>query len=193
MPWRDSTLPSALRENEGIHRTASTESMKKIFASLALLFLIAAGNVWGQQEGEQPLSTDTLGSALSYEFRLDFDIVFKGVKNALEGLGYEVNYASKKKRLIETNFKQLATEDDFYDTMSEYGDVPYMRSPGWTIGRVKVNISFEEIDSVRTGINVLAQLSGFEERFTNIWHYWGSNGRIEQEVMQAIIAKLEGP
>lgn len=166
--------------------------MKTIFASLAFLVLLSITTAWGQQEGEQPLSTDTLGSALSYEFRLDFDVVFKGVRTALEGLGYEVNYASKKKRLIETNFKQLANEDDFFDTMSEYGDVPYMRSPGWTIGRVKVNIAFEEIDSVRTGIKVLAQLSGFEERFTNIWHYWGSNGKIEQEVMQAIIAKLEG-
>lgn len=167
--------------------------MKTIVASLVLLCLLSGTAAWGQEEGEQPLSTDTLGAALSYEFKLDFDVVFKGVRKSLEELGYEVNYASKKKRLIETNFKQLANEDDFYDTMSEYGDVPYMRSPGWTIGRVKVSVTFEEIDSVRTGIQILAQLSGFEERFTNIWHYWGSNGKIEQEAMQAIIAKLEGP
>lgn len=168
--------------------------MNIIAVSLALLVALATLPAWGQEkEGEQPLSTDTLGSALSYEFALDYDVVFKGVKGALEGLGYEVNYASKRKRLIETSFRQLADADDFFEVMEQYGDIPYMRSPGWSTGRVKVNVSFEEIDSVRTGIKVLAQLSGFEERFTNIWHYWSSNGKVEQEVMGAIIAKLEGP
>jgi len=166
--------------------------MKTIVASLALMVAVAALPARAQTDTGEPLATDTLGSALSYEFKLDYDVVYKGVKTTLEALGYEVNYSSKKRRLIETSFRQLATEDDFYDTMSEYGDVPYMRSPGWTVGRVKVNVTFEEIDSLRIGIKVLAQLSGFEERFTNIWHYWASNGKIEQEVMSAIIAKLEG-
>lgn len=136
--------------------------------------------------------TDTLGAALLNEFSKDFDEVFKSVRTALEGSGYIVNYTSKKRKLIETEFRQLANPDNFYDEMEKYGDVPYLRSPGWTIGRVRVSVTFEQVDSARTGVKVLAQLSGYEERFTNMWHYWRSNGKIEEEVMNAIVATVEG-
>lgn len=166
---------------------------------IVLLFGLVFAPSLSAQEGTalpdslQPKGqTDTLGSALLYEFKQDYDVVFKGVKEALTELGYEVTYSSKKRNLIETSFKQLADADNFYDVMNLYGEIPYMRSPGWSIGRVKVTVSFEPVDSVRTAIKVLAQLSGFEEQFTNMWHYWASNGRIEQEVMSSIITRMEG-
>jgi len=134
---------------------------------------------------------DTTGTALLQEFDRDFDVVFKAVRTALDSNGYKVNYASKKRKLVETEFKQLADEDNFHDVMNMYGDVPYMRSPGWTIGRTKVSVEFEQLDSTRTEIKVLAQLSGYEDRFTNLWHYWRSNGKIEEEVMNAIIKQVE--
>ncbi len=136
---------------------------------------------------------DTLGTALLQEFDKDFDDVFKATRTALETLGYKVTYASKKRKLVETDFKQLANEDNFHDVMNTFGDVPYMRSPGWTIGRTKVTVDFEQIDSTRTAVKVLAQLSGYEDRFTNLWHYWRSNGKIEEEAMNAIIKEIESP
>jgi hypothetical protein len=136
-------------------------------------------------------SVDTLGSALLNEFNKDFDVTFKTVKTALEGLGYVVNYSSRKYKRIETDFHQLATEDTFDDVMEQYGDVPYMRSPGWTTGRAKLFVTFEAVDSNRTAVKVLAQLSGYEERFTNAWHYWRSNGKLEEEAMNAIVTAVE--
>lgn len=162
-----------------------------ILGTLVVAFLLLSAPAYAQEENPAA-GKDTLGSALLYEFSNDYDLVFLKVKTVLTDLGYLVNYASKKRNLVETDFKQFATEDTFHDVMNLYGDVPYMRSPGWTIGRAKISVSFEAVDSVRTGVKILAQMSGFEARFTNIWHYWGSNGKLEQEVMAALIAVLEG-
>ena len=162
---------------------------------IAFLAILCAPLAHAQEA--QPVDTanrslpDTLGAALLNEFSNDFDFVFKQTKSALEGIGYIVNYSSKKRKLIETEFRQLATEDNFYEEMEKFGDIPYMRSPGWTIGRVKVTVNFEQVDSARTGVKVLAQMSGYEERFTNMWHYWRSNGKVEEEVMNAIIKSVE--
>lgn len=138
-------------------------------------------------------SADTLGTALLYEFQKDYDVVFKAVKEALTSVGYDVNYASKKKNLIETSYKILAKDedDDFFDVMSEYGDVPYIRSPGWKNGRTKISVTFEQLQNGKVAVKVLAILSGFEARFTNQWHYWKSNGKLEEEAMNAIVASVE--
>ena len=134
---------------------------------------------------------DSIGTALVNEYDKDYDVVFKAVKTALDSLGYEVNYSSKKKHLIETSFKQLADEDNFFDVMKKLGDIPYLRSPGWTIGRAKISVNFEEVDSMKTGVKVVAQLSGYEQRFENRWLYWSSNGKLEDDVVAAINAAVE--
>jgi hypothetical protein len=138
-----------------------------------------------------PAPADSLGSMLLNEYDKDFDVVFKAVKTALEKEGYVVNYASKKKNLIETEFRILANEDNFDDEMEKYGEIPYIRSPGWTTGRTKVTVEFERLDNGKTAVKVQALLSGFEARFTNTWHYWRSNGKIEQAAMDAITAAVE--
>jgi hypothetical protein len=174
--------------------------MKNLRLLLPGISLFIALLVWSPKLGAQTFDSnvvppteekDTLGTALLQEFNKEFDLVFKSVRNALDSSGYKVNYTSKKRKLIETEFKQLAEEDSFHETMNRYGDVPYMRSPGWTIGRTKITVNFEQIDSARTAVKVLAQLSGYEDRFTNLWHYWRSNGKLEEEVMNAIIKEVE--
>ena len=168
--------------------------------TLALLISLAASAtsaLYAQDPGEgdelsSGLSAEELNSELLYEFNTDFDIVFKGVRDALEQAGYEVGYASKRKHLVESAFKILAQEDDFHEVMNVYGKVPYIRSPGWTVGRTKVTVRFEELDEERIVVRVQSMMSGFEARFTNQWHYWPSNGKIEGDVMDAIIAELEG-
>lgn len=173
----------------------------KTFAQLLLamaFFLCCA--VASAQEGDAPqpstdnpqVAADTMGTALEYEFTKDFDVVFKAVKQGLEKAGYEVAYSSKKRLLIETAYKKFATEDDdFYEVMSVYGDVPYIRSPGWTVGRGKINVTFEQFEGNRVAVRVLAVLSGYEKRFTNQWHYWKSNGKLEEEALAAIVEAVD--
>jgi hypothetical protein len=166
------------------------------FAILFVLALIIAPAASAQDhQVSKPDSNaapvDTSASSIVAEYDLDFDNVFKVVKTALVELGYPDNYSSKKKRLIETGFRHLATQDDFFNTMSEFGEVPYIRSPGWTVGRAKLMVNFETLENGRVTVKVLAQLSGFEDSFTNLWHYWKSNGRLEQEAMDAINAAVD--
>jgi hypothetical protein len=162
------------------------------FGLLAFSALLLSPNLQAQEPVDSAkASADTLGTPLLNEFNKDFDQVFKAAKTGLESAGYIVNYSSKKKKLVETEFRQLANEDSFDTTMEKYGDVPYMRSPGWTTGRVKLWVSLEQIDSNRTAVKVLGQLSGYEERFTNRWHYWRSNGKLEEDAMNAIVQAVE--
>lgn len=173
------------------------------FALVVMLAMIAVPALRAQ-EGEAPppapatasptndnAPVDTSGSSIVAEYDMDFDNVFKVVKTALAEIGYPENYASKKKRLIETAFRPLADDGNFFAKMSEYGEVPYIRSPGWTVGRAKMMVTFETLENGRVTVKVLAQLSGYEARFTNIWHYWKSNGRLEQEAMDAINAAVD--
>jgi hypothetical protein len=163
-----------------------------ILGSLAFFALILSPRLHAQEEiDSSKAQADTLGTPLLNEFTKDFDQVFKAVKTGLESVGYIVNYSSKKKKLVETEFRQLADEDTFDDTMEKFGDVPYMRSPGWTTGRVKLWVTLEQIDSARTAVKVLGQLSGYEERFTNRWHYWRSNGKLEEQAMNSIVEAVE--
>lgn len=168
-------------------------------AIVVVLAILAVPSLHAQEGGTPPVANptndnapiDTSGSSIVAEYDMDFDNVFKVVKVALVELGYPENYASKKKKLIETAFRPMATQDDFFATMSEYGEVPYIRSPGWTVGRAKLMVNFEVLENGRVTVKVLAQLSGYEGRFTNIWHYWKSNGRLEQEAMDAINSAVD--
>ncbi len=165
-----------------------------LIPALALLVALVAAPAAHAQQGDPNAgapAADTLGSTLLNEFNKDFDIVFKAVKTGLESLGYEVNYASKKRMMVETSFKELAKEDNFFDVMEKYGDIPYIRSPGWTVGRTRVTVNFNQMDSNRVEVKVQAVMSGYEGRFTNQWHYWKSNGKIEQSAMDAIVAAVE--
>lgn len=162
-------------------------------AILAALLSLVAPDAHAQ-EGTAPAvvdsnynaPVDTSASAVISEYEMEFDNVFKAVRAALVQLGYADNYASRKKGFIETGFRQLVEGSDFFDVMSIYGEVPYIRSPGWTVGRAKMMVNFEKLDNGKVTVKVLGQLSGYEGRFTNVWHYWKSNGRLEEEAMDAI-------
>jgi hypothetical protein len=169
-------------------------------AAVALIALVAAPAAYAQVpeinfdikgEGQQ----DSLGVALESTFPKDYDVVFKAARQALEKNGYKVDYASKKRNLMETAFTILTEEATFHDTMAVYGKIPFMRSPGWTTGRTRVSVNFVRGDTGTT-VKVLAVMSGYEARFSNMWHYWKSNGIIEKRVMDAIsgeVASIETP
>ena len=161
-----------------------------LFGFIALFLAPAAQ---AQTPAEETAPADTMASALLNEFDMEYDIVFKAVRTGLESIGYQINYASKKRNTIETSFKTLTNEaqDNFNEVMPEYGEIPYMRSPGWTVGRNRVLVTFEQLESGKVGVKVVAMLSGYEDRFTNRWHYWGSNGKLEQLAMEAIVSAVD--
>ncbi|MBL0332823.1 MAG: hypothetical protein IPP08_04065 [Chlorobiota bacterium] len=134
---------------------------------------------------------DTMNSApLVFEFTKDYDQTFKAVKSALEGLGYIVNYSSKTRNLIETDYKVFANRDNFHEEMNKYGQTPYIRSPGWKFGRGKIVVAFKVVGN-KMITRVLSILSGYEDRITNIWHYWRSNGLLDDEASSAIVESVE--
>ncbi len=157
-----------------------------IFALLGNL----SSSLHAQVNKGEGLSEEEKASALLFEFEKDYDVVFKGVQQGLVDAGYEVYYKSKRRNLVESGFKILAPENDFFEIMEQYGKVPYVRSPSWKNGRVKISITLEETGSSII-IKVQAEMSAFEERFLNQWLYWPSNGVIEEDVLQAIIAAVE--
>lgn len=165
--------------------------MKTRFFPFLLLLLFASATATAQvnQEG---IAEEDRTSALVYEFDADFDVVFDAVQKGLVEAGYEVQYKSKRRKLVESQFRILAGEDDdFFDIMEQYGEVPYVRSPKWVNGRAMVSIRFEENATGTVAITVTAELSAFESRFVNNWIYWTSNGLIEEEVLTAIISAVE--
>ena len=168
-----------------------------VYAVLASIGLFLAPSAWAQEGAQVQNDTnysapvDTSASAVIAEYDIEYDNVFKAVRAALVDLGYPDNYASRKKMLIETGFKKLVEGDDFFDVMKTYGEIPYIRSPGWTVGRAKMMVTFEKLENGKVTVKVLGQNSGYEGRFTNIWHYWKSNGRLEQEAMDAINAAVD--
>ena len=125
------------------------------YRQIAIVLFLAVSAVlpaFAQEDDDEPAansvgaSADTLGTALLFEFEKDYDVVFKAVKEALSSIGYEVSYSSKKRNLIETGYKGIANADNFFDVMEEYGEVPYIRSPGWRNGRTKVSVFFEQLE-----------------------------------------------
>ena len=163
----------------------------RLSALLLFAFLLTT-SVVNAQVNQEGIAEEERTSALVYEFDADFDVVFDGVKKGLLAAGYETQYASKRRKLIESQFKILAGEDDdFFEVMEQYGKIPYVRSPRWENGRAMVSIRFEEAESGIITITVTAELSGFEGRFVNNWIYWTSNGLIEENVLNGIIAAVE--
>lgn len=162
-----------------------------VLAGLGFLLVGSVSTMYGQITKTEGLSEEEKASALLYEFNKDYDVVFKGVEEGLKSAGYEVGYSSKRRNLIESAFKILAADDGFLEIMEQYGKVPYVRSPSWKNGRTKITVNLEKTDGGSIIIKVQAEMSAFEERFLNQWLYWPSNGVIEEDVLQAIVAAVD--
>ena len=167
---------------------------RHIYGLAAALLMTLAGAVSAAaQVNDESLSDEEKPSALLYEFSKDFDVVFEGVQKGLIDAGYEIDIASKRKKEVSTKFKILSPgEDDFFDNMEPYGEVPYVRSPSWKDGRVSLTVRFEETGSGTVMITVSGELSGFEERFLRKWLWWTSNGVLEEAALQSIVTAVDG-
>ncbi len=66
----------------------------------------------------------------------------------------------------------------------------YVPNGVWTIGRVNYRIVMNEIDADNTRIQLFIQLSGKENKITQIFHFFKSNGVLENEFLKKLYAKL---
>lgn len=66
----------------------------------------------------------------------------------------------------------------------------YIPNNDWNIGRVNYRLLMSEIDEKTTRLRLFVQLSGFEKRITNQFHFFKSNGLLEKDFIERLYKKL---
>ena len=126
---------------------------------------------------------ETLKSAIE-EFGCPKPQVIKVIEPAEEGGLYKGQYVS--------DYCVLAQgEDTTKATIEKYSDVPRIRGGIWVTCRVQYKINVREEDGGVTKIVLRAEMSGFEEFITAANHFWVSNGILERQMMDTILAKVK--
>ena len=170
----------------------SLRSLSMFAIAATLLFAVPSQ---AAEEPPQVILRDTINSS--------FGKVWKRVKELMktEGCGRpqtekiiepedEVGFY---KGIYVSDFCMLVTgEDSTKGHMEAYGKIPRIRGGIWITGRVQYKVNVKEIGVRQTMIIVRAELSGFEEFITNRIYFWTSNGKLEEIMMAAIIADLDG-
>lgn len=82
-------------------------------------------------------------------------------------------------------------EDTTKATIQKYSDVPRIRGGIWVTCRVQYKINVLEEEGGITKIILRAEMSGFEEFITTANHFWVSNGILERQMMEKILAKIK--
>ena len=101
-----------------------------------------------------------------------------------------VEEAGFYKGVYVSDFCVISTgEDTTRDFMEKFGEIPRIRGGIWITGRVQYKINVKEEGIRQTKIILRAEISGFEEFITNGVHFWVSNGILEKQMMDAILAK----
>lgn len=164
---------------------------------LVLLLLAAvccSASLIAQDEPQQVVLTETvqgrfgtvwesLKSAIE-EFGCPKPQVIKVIEPAEEGGLYKGQYVS--------DYCVLAQgEDTTKATINKYSEVPRIRGGIWVTCRVQYKINVKEEEGGVTKIILRAEMSGFEEFITAANHFWVSNGVLERQMMDTIIAKIK--
>ena len=90
-----------------------------------------------------------------------------------------------------SDFCMLATgEDTTADYMEQFGELPRIRGGIWITGRIQYKVNVKEIGVRQTVMILRAELSGFEEFITNRVYFWTSNGILERQMRDTIVAKV---
>lgn len=126
---------------------------------------------------------ESLKSAIE-EFGCPKPQVIKVIEPAEEGGLYKGQYVS--------DYCVLAQgEDTTKATINKYSEVPRIRGGIWVTCRVQYKINVKEEEGGVTKIILRAEMSGFEEFITAANHFWVSNGVLERQMMDTIIAKIK--
>lgn len=126
---------------------------------------------------------ESIKSAIE-EFGCPKPQVIKVIEPAEEGGLYKGQYVSDYCVLSQG-------EDTTKATIEKYSEVPRIRGGIWVTCRVQYKINVKEEEGGVTKIILRAEMSGFEEFITAANHFWVSNGVLEKQMMNTIIAKIK--
>lgn len=167
--------------------------MNRLILAFAVAILCSASMV-AQDEPQPVVLTETvqgrfgtvwesLKTAIE-EFGCPKPQVIKLIEPAEEGGLYKGQYVS--------DYCVLAQgEDTTKATIQKYSDVPRIRGGIWVTCRVQYKINVREEEGGITKIILRAEMSGFEEFITAANHFWVSNGILERQMMETILAKVK--
>ncbi len=167
--------------------------MNRLILASAVIILCSASMV-AQDEPQPVVLTETvqgrfgtvwesLKTAIE-EFGCPKPQVIKVIEPAEEGGLYKGQYVSDYCVLAEG-------EDTTKATIQKYSDVPRIRGGIWVTCRVQYKINVREEEGGITKIILRAEMSGFEEFITAANHFWVSNGILERQMMETILAKVK--
>ncbi len=167
--------------------------MNRLILAFAVAILCSASMV-AQDEPQPVVLTETvqgrfgtvwesLKTAIE-EFGCPKPQVIKVIEPAEEGGLYKGQYVSDYCVLAEG-------EDTTKATIQKYSDVPRIRGGIWVTCRVQYKINVREEEGGITKIILRAEMSGFEEFITAANHFWVSNGILERQMMETILAKVK--
>lgn len=167
--------------------------MNRLILAFAVAILCSA-SMAAQDEPQPVVLTETvqgrfgtvwesLKTAIE-EFGCPKPQVIKVIEPAEEGGLYKGQYVS--------DYCVLAQgEDTTKATIQKYSDVPRIRGGIWVTCRVQYKINVREEEGGITKIILRAEMSGFEEFITAANHFWVSNGILERQMMETILAKVK--
>jgi len=167
--------------------------MNRLILAFAVAILCSA-SMAAQDEPQPVVLTETvqgrfgtvwesLKTAIE-EFGCPKPQVIKVIEPAEEGGLYKGQYVS--------DYCVLAQgEDTTKATIQKYSDVPRIRGGIWVTCRVQYKINVREEEGGITKIILRAEMSGFEEFITAANHFWVSNGILERQMMETIMAKVK--
>jgi hypothetical protein len=167
--------------------------MNRLILAFAVAILCSA-SMAAQDEPQPVVLTETvqgrfgtvwesLKTAIE-EFGCPKPQVIKVIEPAEEGGLYKGQYVS--------DYCVLAQgEDTTKATIQKYSDVPRIRGGIWVTCRVQFKINVREEEGGITKIILRAEMSGFEEFITAANHFWVSNGILERQMMETIMAKVK--
>lgn len=164
--------------------------MKRLLTAISLLLIVAALPAVSlrAQDQEQP-------KIYREVFNKSFPTVWKSIKKALEETDclvehekYSESDEGTYKGKITSVFCVLAAgEDTTEDVMERYAKrIPYIRGATWTSVRMQYLFYVTENDDQTVEVKLKGEISGFESYVTNIFHYFASNGVLEEKMMERL-------
>lgn len=153
-----------------------------------VFFVVSSQKLRAQDDEEKKPQTE-------YEetFKKPFTTVWKCVKHALETGGClleKEKYFETDERLykgkINSVFCVIAGGPDTTLKILEKFSirVPYIRAANWTSARLQYIFLVTENKDGSTKVNLKGEISGYEEYVTNQFHFFESNGILENAMME---------
>lgn len=162
---------------------------------LTLLVAVCFSGSLSAQDEPQPV-------VLNETVQARFGTVWEALKTSIEEFGCPKPQVIKviepaeegglyKGQFVSDYCLLAAGEDTTKSTIEKYSDVPRIRGGIWVTCRIQYKINVKEEDGGVTKIILRAEMSGFEEFITAANHFWVSNGVLERQMMDTILAKIK--